>query len=120
MATSAQRSQFRRYFNDSAGAIWSDEDIDAIYDEATEDYSDAKLIRIQARIIGIDDLRMNAAKQVTYKQNASAENRSDIFKHLSQMRGDLVNERTALENESLGAARFKPLGKRSKYREYPD
>ncbi len=101
MATSTQRTRFRRYFGDP-GTVWTDDEIDAIFEEATEDAPNA--VMIQARIIGIDELRMNATKLTNYKQNQSSENQSDIFKALTTMRKELVAEKYDAEEDAAGTS----------------
>lgn len=103
MASETQRERFRRYFNDTGETVFTDDEIDAIFEEVAEFVTDNdRLTMVEARLAGLDMLLMDASKRVSYKQNASSENQSDIFKALKEMRGTLEKERGRLE--SLGSA----------------
>lgn len=87
MATEAQRTQFRRRIgdNDASNEVFTDPEVDAIYDEAGDEYTSDKLIGYYAVVVGVEMLLADAAKLATYRQNNSSENQSDIFKHLKQL-----------------------------------
>lgn len=105
MATETQRERFRRYFNDTSETVFTDDEIDAIFEEVAEFVTDNdRLTMVEARLIGLDMLLMDASKRVSYKQNASSENQSDIFKALKQMRDALEKERARIETLAAGAA----------------
>lgn len=103
MATSSQRTKFRRRVgdNDVSNRVFSDSEIDDIYTEANEEYpSNSKLEGYYAVIIGLEWLMADAAKLTNYRQNNSSENQSDIFKHLEKL---LKNWEGKLESEARRA-----------------
>lgn len=87
MATTEQRTEFRRRIgdNNSSAEVFTDPEIDDLYTEAAQTYSTALLIGYYAVVLGLEWLLADAAKLTTYKQNNSTENQSDIFKHLKQL-----------------------------------
>ena len=104
-ATETQIARFRRYFNDTDEAVFDDDEINDIFDEVAEYVTgNDRLTMVEAKIMGVDNLLMDAAKRVSYKKNATTENESDIFKHLKQMRDLLVADRASLETLAAGSA----------------
>lgn len=105
-ATETQIMRFRRYFIDPDGDIWSDEEIDAIFDEVTEDNPDAesKLTITYAKIAGIDELRMDAAKLGKFQVVQHMEDQTTVFKALTQMRAELLEERDGFLSSAAGSA----------------
>jgi hypothetical protein len=105
-ATETQLNRFRRYFNDSNETIFEDTEIDDIFDEVAEDNPDASdaLVLVLAKIIGIDTLRMDAAKLTKYQQLQSTEDKTTIFKALTTMRGELVDDRDDLVKAAAGSS----------------
>ncbi len=104
MATETQVTRFRAFFNDPSGAIWSDPEVAAIFEEAEELAAAESTVMVEARLIGLDQLMMDSAKRTTYKQNDSSQNDSDIFKAFAVMRGNLENERARLAKVAAGSA----------------
>ena len=122
MATEQQR---KRFWADtgSSSAVFDDDEVDDIFTEAAEEYSDAGVIKAHARVIGIQRLLASSAKLTSYRQNASSENLSDVFKHLQELlklwQGKLAAAKATAS--SSGAARFGGLRRKPKrIREYPD
>ena len=84
-ATAQQITDFREDIGDvGTPPVFDDEAIQRLYDRATAAYSDATIYEAEMRVIGIRQLLLDSAKRVTYKQNQSSENQSDIFKHLKE------------------------------------
>lgn len=104
MPTETQITRFRAFFNDPSGAIWSDPEVVAIFEEAGELATSESTVMVEARLIGIDRLMMDSAKRTTYKQNDSSQNDSDIFKALAVMRSKLEDERARLAKLAAGSA----------------
>ncbi|KAB2861022.1 MAG: hypothetical protein K8L91_07935 [Anaerolineae bacterium] len=85
-ATAQQISDFREDIGDvGSPPIFDDDAVNRIYDRAIAAYSDAETYEAEMRVIGIRQLLADAAKRVSYKQNQSSENMSDVFKHLKQL-----------------------------------
>lgn len=85
-ATAQQISDFREDIGDvGATPIFDDGAVNRIYDRATATYSDIATYEAEMRVLGIRQLLADAAKRVSYKQNQSSENTSDVFKHLKQL-----------------------------------
>lgn len=97
-ATSDQQDMFRADLGDTDESAFSDTEINTIWDRATAAASvaDDALIFIEAKLIGIDQLLMQAAKRVTNKKGESSSNLSDYFKHLKEMKKDLQAERDSI------------------------
>src|SRR5687768_916518 len=97
-ASETQNARFRRFFLDTGETIWTDPEIDDIFDEVAEDYPDAegRLVITYAKIAGIDELRMDAAKLGRFQVVQHMEDQTSVFKALSQMRADLLEERDDL------------------------
>jgi hypothetical protein len=77
-----------------------DAEVDAIYVEAGEVYTDTASIYTATRIIAIQRLLASAAKMTSYTQNNSSEDASDVFKHLMQL---LAYWRSRLDEAESGA-----------------
>ncbi len=85
-ATEQQISDFREDIGDvGSPPIFDDTAINRIYDRAMAAYSDTATYEAEMRVLGIRQLLADAAKRVSYKQNQSSENMSDVFKHLKQL-----------------------------------
>ncbi len=84
MATSIDYERLRRDIGVTSSEL-SDTEAQAIFDEAAEYYSDTASINAMARIILIRGLLADSAKMVTYQQNTSMEQLSDVYKHLSAL-----------------------------------
>lgn len=123
MATELQRQRLRDDIGATVTSL-SDDDADAVYTRAAESYpTEGAAQDAQARIIAIRGLLASSAKMTTYRQNASSENASDVFKHLSELlkmwRGELALAEAAASTS--GAARFGGMRRKpKKIREYPD
>lgn len=105
--TSDQIARWRLMMNDPASnPAFSDAEITILWQGAASDnpdMGDASLL-VESRIAAIEILMIDSAKRVTYKQNQSSENQSDIFKALRSLRDDLVAERNRLGLGSSGGA----------------
>ena len=119
--TAAQKSRLRRDTGADATSL-PDDTIDDLFDEAAELYTDTATIAAYTRVLVINGLLSSAAKAVTYRQNESTENQSDIFKHLKDLL-KLWEDKTddAIEAASTsGAARFGSVRRKpARVREYP-
>jgi chemotaxis regulatin CheY-phosphate phosphatase CheZ len=121
-STTTQRTRLRRDTGTDSTSL-PDAEIDDIYAEAEEQYTDAVVIDAYTRVIVFRQLLAQAAARTTYKQNQSQEELSDLFKHYQGMVKyweDQLAEAVAAASVS-GAAR---LGKTkrvpSRLKEYPD
>lgn len=99
-----------------------DPDAEAIFVEAGERYADAGGLTAATRVIAIRRLLASSAKLTSYRQNASSENLSDVFKHLRELRefwqGELDGAVKAAS--ASGTARFGRPGRiPSRIKEYP-
>jgi hypothetical protein len=122
MATETQRERLREDIGADSTSL-PDADADAIFTEAGEAHTDATAIKAATRVIAIRRLLASSAKLTTYKQNASSENLSDVFKHLRMLLGVWQGELDdAVAGASAnGAARFGGIRRKpKKIREYPD
>lgn len=88
MATQTEQQRLRLDLGLAADDITSlsNENVDAIFEEAGEDYTDTASIKAATRVIAIDRLLMQAASDVDYIQNNSSEKASQRYQHLSRER----------------------------------
>ena len=121
-STETQRTRLRRDTGTDSTSL-PDLEIDDIYTEAGEQYTDSVVIDAYARVVVFRQLLAQAAARTSYKQNQSQEELSDLFKHYQGMLKyweDQLAEAVAAASVS-GAAR---LGKTkrvpSRLKEYPD
>lgn len=121
MATDAERARLRRDVGANEDSL-PDYDADDIFVEAAEVYSNATTAAAYARVLAIQGLLASSARLVSYRQNQSSEDASDVFEHLSRLL-KLWQDETA-EAQKLagsGAMRFGRTGKKpTRIREYPD
>lgn len=123
MATELQQQRLRLDMGldrDDDESLTSD-DIDLIFDEAGETYTDAASIHAAARVIALDRLLMQAANEVDYTQNNSSEKASQRYTQLSRERAKWqARLNDAKRAAGGGAARFGRTTKRpARIREYP-
>lgn len=122
---SVTQAQMDRLWRDTGTTVasLSEADIEDIFTEAGERYTDTATIASYARVLTIQSLLANSAKLASYKQNESSENLSDIFKNLQALLKvweAKTADAIAAAAGSSGAARFggvrrKPAG----VKEYP-
>ncbi len=107
MATTTDYQRLRADL-DATDATFPDAEAEEIYAEASERYTSADSIYAATRVIAIRRLLMSSAKRVSYTQNNSSENASDVFKHLKQLldiwRGELADAEMVEEMASRGSA----------------
>lgn len=120
--TQSQIDRLRRDTGSTEASL-SDEDIQDIFDEAEEKYTDTATATAYTRVLTIQSLLSGAAKMTSYKQNESSENLSDVFKNLQALlkvwEGKVSDAITDAAGSS-GAARFGGLRRKpAKVREYP-
>lgn len=122
MATSEQRQRLRDDIGATEDSLF-DYEADDIFAEAGESHADAAAIKAATRVIAIRRLLASSAKLTSYRQNASQESASDVFKHLQWLLGyweDKLAKAVKAASPS-GAARFGRTGQRpSRRKEYPD
>ena len=63
----------------SAGAVFTDAELDRLYSRAGSDYD-------KAVVYGIEQIMMDAAKLNDYRAGSSQESKSQVFEHLQAMR----------------------------------
>ena len=117
--------QSRRFWADTGTSydVFDYGDIDDIFEEAAEQYSDDASITAATRVIGIQRLLASSAKLTSYRQNASSENASDIFKHLNQLleRWEGRLQSAVAASKPAAAARFGSTRRiPPRIKEYPD
>lgn len=122
MATAQQRYRLRRKLGGTVEAM-PDEYLNDLWDEAAEThivYGD-DAVMLKARILGLDDLIMQASKDVDYQQNETSEKLSQRMKALQSEREKLEGDLAALVAENvgpgLGIGKMKPLPTRRE--DYP-
>lgn len=71
---------------------FSDAEINALWDIAMLTYSSDGQLIAQTRVYLLDGLLADSAKRVTYEQNQSKEQLSDIFKNLLNLRKIAVED----------------------------
>jgi hypothetical protein len=83
--TSTEKKLLRRKTNDSLTSF-PDEGIDLLFEEAETNYSAySREVQLQAVVVArIDELWTASMTQVTYQQNETRENLSDIAKNLKE------------------------------------
>jgi hypothetical protein len=89
VATLLEQQRLRLDLGLAAGdtTTMPDAEVDAIYVEAAETYTDASSIVAATRVIAIQRLLASSAKMTSYTANNSSEDASDVFKHLMQLLG---------------------------------
>ncbi len=86
-ATASQLTLIRLQIADTGTPpAFSDAEINALWDIALLTYSSAAQLSAQTRIYLLDGLLADSAKRVTYEQNQSKEQLSDVFKNLLNLR----------------------------------
>lgn len=87
-ANAIQRTRFRNRVGDPSGAVWTDAEVDALWDEGLEVYpgSGADMQLAYALRTAYEELLADSAKRTSYSQNTVSESLSDIFRHLTDMR----------------------------------
>jgi len=130
MATTTQRARFWLDTGTTV-AVFDNDEVDALFDEAAETYSDADAIKAYTRVLGIQRLLANAAKLTVlgiqrllanaakltdYTQNQSQERQSQVFDHLKSLLSFWQGETSkANANASTsGAARFAGVRRKPK------
>ena len=96
---------------DPSKQAFSDAALNTLWDWAAGSYSDDALILAQTKVYCFRGLLANSAKMVTYKQNQSSENQSDIFKHVKQLLERAESELAGLETSVLGTWRLGTMRK---------
>lgn len=120
--TDAQKARLRRDTGTNATSL-PDDDIDDIFDEAAETYSDGATAAAYTRVLVLQGILADSAKLVNYRQNESQENMSDVFKHVQALLNvweEKTDEAATAAASSSGAARFGSVRRKpAKVREYP-
>lgn len=63
----------------------TDEDAQAIFEEAAEKFTDTQVITAYTRVIALRRIMASSARMVSYSQNESSVDASDIFNHLQRL-----------------------------------
>lgn len=127
MATEPQRQRLRRdvgYLTTDTTSL-PDSEVDALFVEAEELFTDAASIVAATRIYYLQGLLASSAKLASYKQNQTTENISDIFEHVKDL---LAYWKSALGEAILtsepgadGVVRAgRPTQRPRRMKEYPD
>ena len=121
-STETQRTRLRRDTGTDSASL-PDLEIDDIYTEAGEQYTDSVVIDAYARVVVFRQLLAQAAARTSYKQNQSQEELSDLFKHYQGMLKyweDQLAEAVAAASVSGAARPGKTKRVPSRLKEYPD
>jgi hypothetical protein len=96
MATTDTEKQILRRKTGDSLTSFPDEDVDLLFADAEDEYSAyTRKVQLQAVVVRrIDELWTAAMRQVTYQQNETRENLSDIAKNL---KAKLDDERKKLD-----------------------
>jgi hypothetical protein len=110
---------------DSAEAVFSDAEIQAVWADAGTVYDEAarkRIVRQQVVVDLLEALTVDSARRVTYKQNDSSENLSDVSKRLESLLKTQQAKLAALIEADLGAGVRMGTATRipSRDKEYPD
>lgn len=114
---------FRMYLSDPNGTVFSDAEVDLIFDTAEAFYpgKSARVHLAAAVLSGLRMLKTDAAKRASYEQNNSSEDLSDISKALDKSIDDWKKELDAALSSDVQTVRIgnlRPYPTRLK--EYPD
>lgn len=111
----------RMRIGDSAGDVFTEPELQALWTEAAETYTETADLRVATIVAAIEVLQADAAKRVTYKMNESSESESDIFKHLTALKKQWEAKLTAQRRSRLGSVRVgRAAPKPSRLKEWPD
>lgn len=104
--------------------VFDNDEVDDIFAEAGETYTDEATIKAYTRVIGIQRLLASSTKLTDYTQNQSNEKQSQVFDHLKDMLGLWKGKTSQAEHDAAiansGAARFGSMRRKPKrYKEYP-
>lgn len=85
-ATETQKQRFRNAVGDTDSTKFTDNQIDDLFDAASEDYPDgsSKTLFAAAVVGGFESLLAQAAERVSYQQNESQEDLSDLTKNYKE------------------------------------
>jgi hypothetical protein len=119
VATQTQADRLRRDVDANTTSL-PDADVDALFTEAMESYTDAASIAAYTRVLFLQSLLASSAKLTTYRQNESQENASDIFKHIQQLLAYWQGATATAIAATSSAARFgRTTVKPARVKEYP-
>ena len=104
--TDSDRNLIRRKVGDTAESVWSDAEIDATWAEYANDYTSSRLVRAAVVLELFDELLINHARMVTYRQNQARVNASDIFKHIKQLRDQAADKLDELVKSTSGTMKI--------------
>lgn len=124
MATQLERERLRMDMGLQKDDIVSlpDEVIDDIFLQAGENFEDETVIAINARIITIRRLLMQAANEVDYTQNNTSEKASQRYKHLAgelERWTDMLDIALAVSGQASAVRSGKPTRTPPRIAEYP-
>ncbi len=120
-ASAEQLAVIRLKIGDSGVVVFTDPELNALWDDAALGHEDERVILQQTVVDALEALLADSAKRVTYRQNESQENLSDVFKHLEKLHSKHQARLTSLLESTQSVARLghmKPTPSRLK--EYPD
>lgn len=122
MATATDYQRLRDDIGADSATL-SDVEAALIYERAGEIYTDAASILAETRVIALRQIWASSAKLTSYRQNATTENLSDVFKHLGQLLNYWEGQREAavLASSTSSAARFGSMRQKpARVKEYPN
>jgi hypothetical protein len=114
-----------RFWSDTGTTVtvFTADEVDAIFVEAGETYTDAAAIGAYTRVIGLRRLLASSAKLTDYTQNQSAEKQSQVFDHLRALLTFWQSEanNAVAAGVTTSAARFGGQRRKpARLKEYPD
>jgi hypothetical protein len=129
-ATEAQRRRFRTAVGDTDETKFTDEQIDDLFDDVSDDHPDgsSKTLYAAAVVAGFESLLAQAAERVSYQQNESQEDLSDLTKNYEKalkywsdkLNGCISDDIAAAASSNLAVWRPIRSQTEKRSRRYPD
>jgi hypothetical protein len=124
-ATSDELTLMRMAIGDTGTPpVFTDEELQLFWTDAATVHSVStarRAVRFQVVVDALETLMADAAKRVSYKQNASTESLSDVFKHLKELHAKHQAKLAAEVAATRGAMKIGTMEKKpSRLREWPD
>lgn len=122
-ATDNEITLIRLAVGDSGAVVWSADEINAVWDDQAELHgeTDRRLVRLAVVVEMLDASWADAARLVTYRQNAASESLSDVAKQLKLRYEAAVKKLTTYQESTSSPARIGRLSRKpSRDKEYPN
>lgn len=99
--SATELSRLRRKLGDSGGTVFSDAELNDIYDEAGDDFD-------RTLQIAFEEIMYDAAKFNDYTAGQTSERKSQVFEHLNKIVARLETQRTNKQQVRIVGARSIP------------